>query len=1170
MSSAPLAALATAMVEVFSPLDRAFRDPGAFRALTRAMGWDKEAGDALGDGALGEVAESLAELIATGRSIAQTIEGPADADRDALVDDLFDVAASLRDLVAGLEDLDTDDLPSGLDDPAFWSGLALDLPEHLLVRYLEHHQHVLYGLLRVVGVIEDEEVGEANGRPAFVRRRLTWDHLLAFVGGPADHLQGLYNWDDSGDFDHARLLDELALLAATTGVRFERLALRPSLVEDFYDGRAPSDDVREAALPILRASIDGAVAEQGVLVAPVPETPRGAIDGLYVTNISYGQAVSDPLPLTGDETWKLIVTGTLNATGVVGAEIHPGAVELVAESPEGSAELAVEGVPPSPWRLLGSEDAPLVEVGGLRVALIFTADPDPDLTVSVRALPTAERGGIAVTIDPAEGDGFVQRLMPVSVRADADPDFRWSALNGVSLGGTGSLDVYIPIEKSLGPVTVDTLHLGFSGGDGTSAFLAAITGGVSIPPLDVLLVDVGFEVVLDPEQDTGLVVGGLGLSVRFKPPLGVGLALEIGDAVEGGGFIGHEPGTGRYYGYASVSFAEYGLGALFVIDTKLPGEPSWALFASISGTWPGIPLGFGFLLTGVGGILALNRTMSIPALAEGLKSGAADVIMFPDDPLGDSALIVRELDAWFPIADGNFVFGIAAQIAWGAKSIVTAELGIAISFPDLDIVVLGTVTSILPEADDAVLELHMDTLGVIDLSEGTVWITSALYDSSLLETLHLSGESAMYARFTADPFFLLSVGGYHPAFQPPGGLPGPIYDLDRMRASIEISDDVVFALETYVAITSNTFQFGSHAYLEASSKFLGVTYTARGDVSFDVLLVFSPFSFTVDLEVSVAITAGSSDHELLAVSLYAHLEGPKPWACSGHARFTFLGIDVGFEFDVGGNAPAEAPPTENVLVLVAEALGLPAAWRPVAPGATPVVLAEAPVVEGEVWASPDSDLEVVQDVAPLDRELDHFGAYEILGPRTLSIEAAAVESAGKTLSWTARQDYFAPAQFDEMTRVEKLGAPSYEAMNAGVTFGIGGIALPAEDEVRSVTTRYEREVIDGDATVGLTSAPLATSLEAATFGHIVTRGRGIVAETGSFAITAVTWATADPLTGHATGTAGTYREMLVAQRAEPRGSAKVAPRYATRPVFDLPRGPLDDPIDIDPTHGGRP
>ena len=68
--------------------------------------------------------------------------------------------------------------------------------------------------------------------------------------------------------------------------------------------------------------------------------------------------------------------------------------------------------------------------------------------------------------------------------------------------------------------------------------------------------------------------------------------------------------------------------------------------------------------------------MDVDALAAGLKSGAADAIMFPDDPLGDAALIVSELDAWFPIADGSFVFGIAAQITWGTKALVTAELGI--------------------------------------------------------------------------------------------------------------------------------------------------------------------------------------------------------------------------------------------------------------------------------------------------------------------------------------------------------------------------------------------------------------------------------------------------------------------------------------------------------------
>ncbi len=1065
----------------------------------------------------------------------------------------------LQDLVAGLNGLDTAALPPQLGDPGFWAELALDLPEYLTVRYLERHQPLLNGLLRLVGVVEDDEqaLEAAGDRLAYVRRRIVWDHLLALVGGPAEHLQALYHWDDGKPFEHARLLDELARFVAIAGVRFERLALRQTLVDGFYGSNPQPADVREAALPIVRGQVDGVYSEQGVLVAPVPQTPRGEVDGLYVTNLSWGRASAAPVSLAPE--WTLVVTGSLDATGAVGAHLRPGAVELVAVPAEGSAELAVEGrAGGAPWRLLGAATGPRVELGGLRVALAFVATPEPDVSVSVRALPTEDRGGIAVTIDPAEGDGFVQRLMPVSLRADADPDLRWSARHGVSLGGTAGIDVVVPIEKSLGPVTVDSLHLGLTGGAGSATFVAAITGSVSLPALDVLIMDVGFALDFEPGAADGL-VNGLGVAARFKPPLGVGLALEMGDAATGGGFIGYEPDTGRYYGNVSLAFAAYGLGAIFVIDTRLPGDPKWALFASISGTWPGLPLGFGFLLTGVGGILALNRTMDVEALAAGLKSGAADAIMFPEDPLGDAALIVSELDGWFPIAEGSFVFGLAAQISWGAKALVTAELGIVLSFPDLDIVVLGTITSVLPNEDEAELELHLDTLGVLDLSEGTVWITCALYDSALVQTLHLSGEAALYARFTNDPFFLLAVGGYHPAFQPPGGLPGAIYDLDRMRAAIEISDDVFFSLEAYFAITSNTLQFGSLASLEASSKFLGVTYTVRGEVGFDVLLVFSPFSFSVDFEASVAVTAGSGDHELLAVSLTAHLGGPKPWACSGSAQFTFLDIDVRFEIDVGGNTPAEAPPTQNVLTLVAAALAEPPAWRPVPPAAATVLVAADDVADDEVWASPDADLEAVQDLAPLDRKLDHYGAYAIAGPRELTIIGAGVDGAGEALVWTAAQDYFAPAQYDDLSRSEKLAAPSYEAMAAGVRFGIDGIALPDAAEVRTVTITYERAVVDGSVRTGLDADPLAVPLTTATFGHVIAAGRAVSGAAGPFALAAPTWRTTDAVTGHATGPASSYRDAVLAQRAAPRGSALVAPAYAVRPSL----GPIDFP-DIDP------
>ena len=527
--SSPLAPIAAGLLDAFAPLDRALRDPYAFRVLLRNLGWEKELDDTvLSRPPLAAVAADCAELVSSGAAIAQAL-GDSSQDNDPLFEELVDVIGALRDLVANLESLDTSALPPQLSDPGFWAQLALDLPEYLAVRYLERHQPVLYGLLRLAGVVEDDEAAlEASGdRLPYVRRRIVWDHLVALIGGPAEHLQALYGWGDGRTFDHARLLDELGRFATTTGVPVERLALRQALVDAFFDSAAPPEDVREASLPIVRGRVDGVYAEQGVLVAPVPRTPRGEVDGLYVTNLSWGHASAAPIALAPG--WSLIVTGALDATGAAGVRLRPGVVDLLAAPADGFAELAVEGRSDgAPWRLLGAETGPRVELGGLRMAVELSATPEPDLTVAVRALPTSDRGGIAVTIDPAEGDGFVQRLMPVAVRADADPDLRWSARNGVSLGGTAGVDVVVPIERSLGPVTVESLHLALTGGGGVASLMAAITGSVSLPPLGILIMDVGLELELEPGASDGI-VDGLGLTVRFKAPLGVGLDLDLGD-----------------------------------------------------------------------------------------------------------------------------------------------------------------------------------------------------------------------------------------------------------------------------------------------------------------------------------------------------------------------------------------------------------------------------------------------------------------------------------------------------------------------------------------------------------------------------------------------------------------------------------------------------------------
>jgi hypothetical protein len=336
----------------------------------------------------------------------------------------------------------------------------------------------------------------------------------------------------------------------------------------------------------------------------------------------------------------------------------------------------------------------------------------------------------------------------------------------------------------------------------------------------------------------------------------------------------------------------------------------------------------------------------------------------------------------------------------------------------------------------------MDVLGVIDLPEGTVTVLASIYDSHLLETISLSGDMAMYASFANNPYFLFSIGGYHPDFQPPSHLPASLHDLRRLRAGLPVGPTVELSIEGYFAITANTLQFGAAVALVARMEFLKVTYTATGQAHFDALLVFSPFSFQADMGASVAVTAGNK--ELTEIDLDLYVEGPEPWYAEVRASFKFFGIKVPFNFDVGAQAPDEAKELHDVLADVIAALEGPDAWQPAAPAiAASVTLADTSDDE-RLWVRPDFRLEARQNVAPLDRKLGKFGQY---APEQ---EMLAIEGAGTgdfDGDWEAVQDHFSPAQFTKMSKNAKLTSPSYELMNSGVTFGTDGVTIPDADAV---------------------------------------------------------------------------------------------------------------------------
>ena len=126
---------------------------------------------------------------------------------------------------------------------------------------------------------------------------------------------------------------------------------------------------------------------------------------------------------------------------------------------------------------------------------------------------------------------------------------------------------------------------------------------------------------------------------------------------------------------------------------------------------------------------------------------------------------------------------------------------------------------------------------------------------------------ALVADFVGDPFFLLSFGGFNPAYNPPVPLP---FEMARMGFGLDL-DQIQVTLGAYFALTSNSVQFGCEFSIVA--KALG--FVAEGACYFHILFLFDPLRLRADVGFSVSISAGK--WELLAVALDLTVIGPNRW-----------------------------------------------------------------------------------------------------------------------------------------------------------------------------------------------------------------------------------------------------------------------------------------------------
>lgn len=756
-------------------------------------------------------------------------------------------------------------------------------------------------------------------------------------------------------------------------------------------------------------------------------------------------------------------TGTTTYRFQTGAT---GAFDVLLPFGDSTLDAAVGG-DPSGWLRLdvsaGEPGVPALRIGdatGTRV------DIEKFLVgVEIGSDSAAFRAGIeqaALIIELGDGDGFLAALPGGRIKIDFGLVFTADTSGGFRIEGGTRATASLPINASLfGVFTVHHLDvaLGPSATDRDLALELSGAFSLNLGPFRAsvdrvgLLVDLGFR-----EGNLGIIDANLG----FKPPSGIGLALDAG-IVKGGGFLYIDTERGEYAGALELTIGPVSVKAIGVLSTRLPEGDGWALLLMVYGQFAPIQLSFGFTLTGVGGMIGLHHGVSIDALTAGMSTGVLDDVLFPKDPVGDAPRIINRLRTVFPVTPRAFTFGPMLELGWGTPSIVIVRLGIIVQIDNalgsgpgsLDFgrfVVIGQVRAqMLPEKTGTppLLKLLVDFLGYYDSETKRLGFVARLRDSKVAE-ITITGMFVVQADFD-DPSFVLSAGGFHPRFKDvPDGTPAPI---DRVGFDFRIGI-VKIALRGYFAVTPATVQIG--ASLTAEAKVGPVSI--KGELSFDAIFYFEPtFHFEVDLRASISVKF--KGHQLASVSFRGTLSGPGRWQITGTFSFSILWWDIEKSFDESfGSAPTTPAVTTSVAALVQRELSNQGNWSAQLPvgGQGIVSIGEITGVDG-LLAHPNGRLTFTQHVAPLGLRLEKYGNSRITGADRFDIERVDI-GAEQISAPRLLTDSFARSQFVEMTEEQKLTAPSFERFTAGFEVGSDAFALPAGGEV-AADLSYETHVL---------------------------------------------------------------------------------------------------------------
>ena len=629
--------------------------------------------------------------------------------------------------------------------------------------------------------------------------------------------------------------------------------------------------------------------------------------------------------------------------------------------------------------------------------------------------------GAKVIIKPS---GFLKLILGDSITVGLDIAAQADAAGKLRLiNGTG-LHASLPVPTlPTGPFELQLINLGLDPQGGSFSKLAvevSASFGISLGPFAGSVDRLGILLKLD-------LGGGTPLAFALKPPNGIGLSLDAG-IVKGGGYLNVD--ENGYAGVLELKMLAVDVKAIAILNT--PSEAGFSLLLLIFGQFPAIQLSFGFTLTGVGGLIGVQHTASPPALSQALSAGQLDAVLFPDNPVANAPQIISALRTMFPVKAGGFIIGPMLELGWSTPSLVTVRLGLLIEASQFTL--LGQAIVALPplvSADIALLYLRLDFVGSVVFDPLKIAFDAKLIHSHIA-FITITGQFAFRASFGDQPTFIISAGGFNPHFKEiPSDIPSPF---DRVGASLDIGF-VGITFKGYFAITSATVQAGAELRAWAD---IGIA-SIEGGIGFDAICYLAPrFYFEVDVFAYLDVHVFGKD--FASIHLDGNLSGPGRWHIVGNAEvhtpwpLPDFSIHIDQQF---GNDVDTPQVTVDVSDLLSKEIAKIGNWSAQLPTGGDSFLSLAKIDAGtDLLAHPLGALTFQQKLVPFELHMDKAsgskikGANEFFGGALVLTQNAPPTPVGPAAAQTM-SDFFAAAQFIEMSQDDKLAKPSFESYAAG-------------------------------------------------------------------------------------------------------------------------------------------